>query len=391
MATLERTWRWFGPDDPIPLQHVRQAGAVGVVTALHEIENGAVWPRPAIAARRHEIDGAGLRWSVVESLPVHEEIKTRGAHCAEYIERYCESLENLAACGVDTVCFNLMPAVDWTRTHLDVTDETGAQYLRFDMIDFAAFDIHFLERSGAAADYGEAVRQGARARADAMDDESWAKLERSILLGLPGTVKDWTLAEFRGVLDTYREIDDATYRGHVIAFLRAVVPIAERLGMRLALHPDDPPFPLFGLPRVISTEADVRQLFDAIPSSTLGITLCVGSFGARPDNDIVRMIDRFGPRLHFAHLRNVRREPDGSFIETHHLEGDLDMPAMMRALLRECRRRRGRGEHGRLPWRPDHGHLMFDDAEQGSYPGYSAVGRLKGLSELRGLEAGLTR
>lgn len=385
---LERTWRWFGPNDPIALADIKQAGATGIVTALHDIANGQVWPIDAIQARKAIIEDAGLSWSVVESLPIHEAIKTAAPGAEEYIENYQQSLRNLAHCGLDTLCYNLMPAVDWTRTNLSVKAEDGAEYLRFDHAELAAFDIFILKRPGAEDSYPAELVERARALAEELGSEGQKRLEQSILAGLPGSEESWTARQFQDVLDTYKEIDDQQYRDNVYGFLKRILPVAEECGLRLAVHPDDPPFSLFGLPRVVSTPADLERLFTTLPSVANGVTLCVGSFGSRCDNNVPEIIERFGPRIQFIHLRNIRREQDGSFDEQHHLDGDLDMARIVTALVKEQeRRRQSQSPDARLPWRPDHGLRMFDD--NALNPGYSALGRMKGLAEIRGLELGI--
>jgi mannonate dehydratase len=386
---LEQTWRWFGPADPIPLRHIRQAGATGVVTALHHVANGAVWPRDEIRRRREEIEAGGLRWSVVESVPVHEEIKQSAGDCSRYLANYAESLRNLAAEGIRIVCYNFMPLLDWTRTQTAWVLPDGAEALRFDAVDAAVFDLHILRREGAAADYSPELRARADQRSRQLSAEERDQLMRTILLGLPGTVKDLGLDEFRAALAPYRKIDSARLRGNHAAFLRHVVPVAEECGVSLCIHPDDPPFPIFGLPRIAGTADDLAAVLAAADSPANGITFCAGSLGAHPANDLPSMFRRFGRRIHFLHLRNVRREPDGSFYEAAHLDGSTDMAALMEAVIDELDRRAAEGATTRLPMRPDHGHRMLGDLDHTFYAGYSAIGRLRGLAELRGLELGL--
>ena len=386
---MEQTWRWFGPQDKVTLAEVRQAGATGIVTALYDIRPGEVWPRAAIAERRAMIEAAGLRWSVVESLPVSEAIRTGAPEAGAHMANWAESLRNLAAEGIAVICYNFMPVLDWTRTDLAAPMPSGARALRFDLTDFAAFDIHILARRGAARDYPEAVQAEAARRAGAMDEAARERLTATILAGLPGAVEHWTLDSFRARLDSYAGIDAGRLRDHLAAFLRAVVPEAERVGARLCAHPDDPPWPLFGLPRILSTEADYRWLLEAAPSPANGITFCTGSLGARPDTDLPGMMARLGAHVHFLHLRNVRREDGtvpGSFYEDEHLAGSTDMVAVMKAVVAEERRRRAEGRSdASIPFRPDHGQEILDDQTRRAAPGYPAIGRLKGLAELRGV------
>jgi mannonate dehydratase len=381
---MTETMRWFGPADPVSLRDIRQAGAAGIVTALHEIANGDVWSREAIAARKAQIEAAGLAWSVVESLPVHEGIKTRGANWDGLIERYRESLANLAACDIRTVTYNFMPVIDWTRTDLAWPMPDGALALRFDLEAAAVYDLHILQRSGAAQDYTPALLDRAARRFHAMTQEERGRLERTIIAGLPGSEETFTTAQFRDALAQYDDVDADALRANHVAFLEAVCPAADDLGIQLVVHPDDPPFALFGLPRVVSTEADVAALFARVPNRSNGLCFCAGSFGARGDNDLPGMIDRLGDRIGFLHLRSVQREPDGAFHEAAHLAGDADMVALVAAIHR-LQTRDGRS----IPMRPDHGHQMLDDLSKKTLPGYSLLGRMRGLAELRGLERGV--
>lgn len=382
---MTQTMRWFGPADPVPLAAIRQAGATEVVTALHEIPNGAVWPREAIAARKAMIADAGLGWTVVESLPVHDDLKTRGAGWDGYIDAYRQSLTNLAAEGISVVTYNFMPLLDWTRTDLAWPLPDGALALRFEWEAVAAYDIHILRRPGAERDYAPAVVEAAARRHAAMDDAARARLEATILAGLPGAEESFTSHQFRDAIAHYAGIDAAALRANLIAFLAAVCPHADELGIRLVVHPDDPPFPIFGLPRVVSTEADVTALFDAVPNAANGLCFCTGSFGARADNDLPGMVRRLGSRIGFLHLRSVDREGgDRAFHEAEHLRGDAGMAAVMAAVHAVSQ-----SEARRIPMRPDHGHQMLDDLGRRTNPGYSLLGRMRGLAELRGLELGI--
>ena len=381
---MTETMRWFGPSDPVRLRDIRQAGATGIVTALHEIANGDVWPRAAIAARQAEIAAAGLVWSVVESLPVHEAIKTRGADWDALIDNYRQSLSNLAACGIRTVTYNFMPVIDWTRTDLAWVMPDGARALRFEPEAAAVFDLHILRRAGAERDYSPALVDAAERRFAGMDADARRLLEKTIIAGLPGSEETFTADRFRAALAQYDAIDAETLRANHVAFLEAVCPLADALGIRLVVHPDDPPFALFGLPRVVSTEADVASLFARVPNPSNGLCFCAGSFGARADNDLPGMIERLGDRIGFLHLRSVQREPDGGFHEAAHLAGDANMVALV-AAIHAVQTREGRS----IPMRPDHGHQMLDDLSKHTLPGYSLLGRMRGLAELRGLERGI--
>ncbi len=380
------TMRWFGPADPVALRDIRQAGATGIVTALHELPNGAVWPHEAIAARKAMIRAAGLDWTVVESLPVDEGIKVRGRDWDRLIAAYTESLRHLAANGIRTVTYNFMPLLDWTRTDLAWPLPDGALALRFELTAVAAFDLFLLKRPRAAADYTAETLAAAERRFAAMDDAARHRLERTIIAGLPGSEESFTLDAFRQAMTLYDGLDADGLRANHVAFLEAVCPVADALGLALVVHPDDPPFPIFGLPRVVSTEADVAELFRRVPAASNGLCLCTGSFGVRADNDLPGMVERLGDRIGFLHLRSVRREADGAFHEAAHLEGDAGMPAVMAAVHR-LQQRTGRA----LPMRPDHGHQMLDDLTRRTNPGYSLLGRMRGLAELRGLERGVAQ
>ena len=388
---MEQTWRWFGPQDPVPLAHVRQAGATGVVTALHQHYRGEVWPEEALRIRAAEIAAAGLRWLVVESIPVPNEIKLRGAWATEQVAAFCETIRRVAAIGVKTISYNFMPVVDWTRTDLRFATPAGGLALRFDMAEFVAYDVHVLARAGAAADYSAPLLAEAERRLAAMTPERIDTLEKTIIAGLPGAEAAHDRAGIAAVIARYVGLGPDGLRENLTAFHKVIVPVARAVGVNLCVHPDDPPFPLFGLPRVVSTAADAQALFDAVPERENGLTFCTGSFGARRDNDLPAMVERFADRIHFVHLRNVSVEDDGSFIEDDHLGGDADMVAVLHRLLTEEARRRaeGRADH-MIPFRPDHGHLLLDDQTKTVLPGYSAIGRLKGLAELRGILTALT-
>jgi len=396
---MQETWRWFGPQDLVSISDVAQAGASGVVSALHHIPTGDVWELEDIKKRQAEIshfaDGSssGLVWSVVESLPISEDIKKRSGNWKDHIANYCKSMEHLAQAGLEVICYNFMPVLDWTRTDLAWRTQTGATTMRFDLIDFAVFDLHVLKRAGSENDFDYELQEKAAERFRSMTQDDCAALAENIVFGLPGAAEKFSMDNVRQHLAEYDNISPQQLRGNLISFLAEVAPVAQDLGLRLCCHPDDPPFPLLGLPRVMSTEEDYRTLIEAVDIPANGITLCTGSLGARPDNDLPGMMERLGDRVHFLHLRNVTRESDnirGSFYEAEHLKGDTDMVLVLEAALKEEKRRREQGRKDwSIPMRPDHGQDILDDLNRRAQPGYPSIGRLKGLAELRGIIAAL--
>ncbi|WP_319560975.1 mannonate dehydratase [Marispirochaeta sp.] len=398
---MEQTWRWYGPDDPVSLSDIRQAGATGIVTSLQDILIGDVWPLEALQERKRMIEwddslspprNRGLSWSVVESIPVHEDIKLGLPERERYIENYKQSIRNVGAIGVKTVCYNFMPVLDWTRTDLEFELEDGSLALRFDVDAFAAFDLFMLKRPGAASEYSEERQQAAWEYFEKMTQEQKEVLQRNIIAGLPGGQEGYSLAQFQERLNAYRNVDDAALRSNLAYFLQQIVPVAIESDVKLAIHPDDPPYPLFGLPRIVSTEDDLRQILSVYDTVYNGFTLCTGSYGVRADNDLVHIVEKYGSKLNFAHLRSTQREPDGSFFEAAHLQGNVDMFRVMRAILKEEKLRIALGRRDpHIPMRADHGHTILDDLDKKTNPGYSAIGLLRGMAELRGLELGLER
>lgn len=386
---MEQTWRWFGPEDVVQLSHIRQTGATGIVTALHQIPYGVIWSIEEIEKRKALIaadPSLGLRWSVVESLPIHERIKIGEGDLTSLFDNYRQSMRNLAQCGVTTICYNFMPVVDWTRTELAYPLPGGATALRFNVHEFAAFDCFMLERPGAEADYSPDVLKRAKEWHLRSSEADRRKLLSNIMAGLPGAYDRYDVPGLRTMLDRYKDIDAKALRENLARFLREVIPTAEEVGIRMCIHPDDPPRPLMGLPRIVSNADDIAFVLGAVDSPANGLTLCSGSLGANPVNDVPAIAKRFSSRIWFAHLRNVAKDPDGSFMEADHLGGDTDMVALVTVLLEEQKRRMDAGEkHWRIPMRPDHGHELLDDVGKPTHPGYPAIGRLRGLAELRGV------
>jgi mannonate dehydratase len=390
---LEQNWRWFGPKDPITLKEIKQTGAIGIVTALHHIPTGEIWPIDEILRRKQTIEADGLKWSVVESVSVHEDIKKSKGRYKHYIENYKETIKNLGQCGIDTICYNFMPVLDWSRTDLEVKFKDGSITSKFETKVFTAFDLFILKRPGAERDYNEKQIKAAQQYFKSLDKKQKEKLLQTILLGFPGSLESYTVEEFKAAIVEYNEIGEENLRKNLHEFIKEIIPVAEQAGLFMAIHPDDPPWSLFGLPRIVSNNRDIKDILSVVDSPANGLTLCTGSFGASVNNDLVEIAENFASRINFIHLRNLTRNENRDFTEAYHMEGDIDLYGVIKALLIEQRRRENEGRKDtRMPMRPDHGHLMIPEQnKKGIYPGYSLFGRMRGLAELRGLELGIKR